>query len=77
MIDHPGIEKINRETLADAVSRIVQAVQPEQILLFGSQAWGQPTQDSELEETRAYQERVTKGQRIGETRGMAQAVSAS
>jgi hypothetical protein len=31
------------------VRRIVQAVHPEQILLFGSQAWGQPTADSDID----------------------------
>ena len=44
-----AIKKINREMLAEAVDRIVQAVNPEQILLFGSQAWGQPTQDSDID----------------------------
>ena len=35
--------------LDEAVRRIVQAVHPEQILLFGSQAWGQPTADSDID----------------------------
>ncbi|MBV5347963.1 nucleotidyltransferase domain-containing protein [Lamprocystis purpurea] len=35
--------------LDEAVRRIVQAVHPEQILLFGSQAWGQATADSDID----------------------------
>ncbi len=46
----PGaIKNNNRQMLAEAVERIVQAVNPEQILLFGSQAWGQPTPDSDID----------------------------
>lgn len=37
------------DALAEAVRRIVQAVHPEQILLFGSQAWGQPSAESDID----------------------------
>ncbi|WP_295403652.1 nucleotidyltransferase domain-containing protein [uncultured Thiocystis sp.] len=37
------------DALAEAVNRIVQAVQPEQILLFGSHVWGQPNADSDID----------------------------
>lgn len=49
MIAPTVIDKFNRQMLAEAVERIVQAVNPEQILLFGSQAWGQPTLDSDID----------------------------
>lgn len=37
------------DSLGEAVRRIVQAVHPEQILLYGSQVWGQPTADSDID----------------------------
>ena len=42
-------KKFNPQMLTEAVERIVQAVNPEKILLFGSQAWGQPTPDSDID----------------------------
>ncbi|MGB5830369.1 MAG: nucleotidyltransferase domain-containing protein [Thiohalocapsa sp.] len=43
------MKEINHELLAEAVHRIVQAVHPEQILLFGSQVWGHPTDESDID----------------------------
>ncbi|TCT19297.1 nucleotidyltransferase domain-containing protein [Thiobaca trueperi] len=43
------MQNIDSDLLAEAVRRIVQAVEPEQILLFGSQAWGHPTEDSDID----------------------------
>jgi predicted nucleotidyltransferase len=43
------MDRISAELLDEAVRRIVQAVHPEQILLFGSQAWGHPTADSDID----------------------------
>lgn len=37
------------DALAELVKRIVQAVQPEQILLFGSHVWGQPNAESDID----------------------------
>ncbi len=37
------------ETLPEAVQRIVQALQPEKIILFGSYAYGTPTPDSDVD----------------------------
>lgn len=43
------MKNIDPDWLAVAVERIVQAVHPERILLFGSQAWGQPTDESDID----------------------------
>jgi predicted nucleotidyltransferase len=43
------MEKVSSDALAEVVHRIIQAVHPEQILLFGSQAWGQPNEDSDID----------------------------
>ncbi|WP_295392685.1 nucleotidyltransferase domain-containing protein [uncultured Thiodictyon sp.] len=43
------MDTISPELLDEAVRRIVHAVHPEQILLFGSQAWGHPTADSDID----------------------------
>lgn len=37
------------ELLGDIVNRLVEEFQPEQIILFGSHAWGTPTEDSDLD----------------------------
>ncbi|MGD0090276.1 MAG: nucleotidyltransferase domain-containing protein [Planctomycetota bacterium] len=37
------------ELLAEVVRRLVAAFQPEQIILFGSYAWGTPTEDSDVD----------------------------
>ena len=38
-----------QETLSEATQRLVTEFQPEQIWLFGSHAWGEPGQDSDLD----------------------------
>lgn len=43
------MENVSSDALAEVVNRIIQAVHPEQILLFGSQAWGQPDEDSDID----------------------------
>lgn len=47
----PGAMMVNvsSDALSDVVDRIIQAVHPEQILLYGSQAWGQPNEDSDID----------------------------
>jgi len=37
------------ETLPAAVERIVEALHPEKVVLFGSYAYGQPTSDSDVD----------------------------
>lgn len=41
--------ELSPEMLQEVTRRIVSAVHPEQIVLFGSHAWGQPTEDSDLD----------------------------
>ncbi len=43
------MDMIPADALDEIVHRIVQAVHPEQILLFGSQAWGQPNEESDID----------------------------
>lgn len=40
---------IDPKLLNEAVLRLVRAMEPEQILLFGSRAWGHPTKDSDID----------------------------
>lgn len=40
---------LNQDDLAIVTRRIVEAVHPEKIILFGSHAWGQPTKDSDVD----------------------------
>jgi len=44
-----GCERPISETLPQAVRRIARALQPEQIILFGSYAGGTPTPDSDVD----------------------------
>lgn len=37
------------EQLGDARKRLIEALHPERIILFGSQAWGSPDDDSDLD----------------------------
>ena len=41
--------EIDSEILQEATRRIVSAVNPERIMLFGSHAWGQPNEDSDID----------------------------
>jgi predicted nucleotidyltransferase len=40
---------ISRKTINDFITRIVDDVKPERIVLFGSYAYGKPTSDSDLD----------------------------
>lgn len=44
-----GCERPVSETLPEAVRRIAQALRPEKIILFGSYAYGSPTEDSDVD----------------------------
>ena len=41
--------KIDEALLSEMTSRLVKTFQPEQIILFGSYAWGTPTEDSDVD----------------------------
>ena len=43
------VTKVNKKLLQEIVDRIVEAVNPEKIILFGSYAYGHPTRDSDLD----------------------------
>jgi predicted nucleotidyltransferase len=40
---------ITQETIAEVTRRLVKLYQPSKIYLFGSYAWGSPTEDSDLD----------------------------
>ena len=40
---------VNETTLSEISRRLVAAYSPEQIVLFGSHAWGEPTVDSDVD----------------------------
>ncbi|MBA7517102.1 hypothetical protein ES705_09152 [subsurface metagenome] len=43
------IEKVDKYLIDDITRRIVKAVAPEKIILFGSHAYGKPSKDSDLD----------------------------
>lgn len=43
------MKNLKQEDLDVITQRIVAAVRPEKIILFGSHAWGQPTEDSDID----------------------------
>lgn len=43
------IEQFSPELIQGMVRRLVMAMQPEQIILFGSYAYGKPTEDSDVD----------------------------
>ena len=43
------IKKVNEDLINDIVERIVEVVNPEKIILFGSYACGKPTKDNDLD----------------------------
>jgi len=43
------VEKVDEEFLKEVVKRIVSAVDPEKIILFGSYAYGMPKKESDLD----------------------------
>ncbi len=40
---------ITEQQIAEVAQRIAQTFKPEQVILFGSYAWGQPTPDSDID----------------------------
>ncbi|HEV8712925.1 MAG TPA: nucleotidyltransferase domain-containing protein [Candidatus Binatia bacterium] len=43
------MKTVSRELLAEMTRRLVAEFQPEQIILFGSHAWGTPNEDSDVD----------------------------
>ena len=43
------VEKVDEEFLKEVVKRIISAVDPEKIILFGSHAYGKPKKGSDLD----------------------------
>jgi len=43
------MKAVEPSLLAEAVRRLVEEFQPEQVILFGSHAWGQPGEDSDVD----------------------------
>ena len=43
------MKEISPEILREIANRIVAAVHPEKIVLFGSHVWGRPTEDSDID----------------------------
>jgi len=43
------VERVDEEFLKEVVKRIVSAVDPEKIILFGSYAYGMPKKESDLD----------------------------
>jgi len=43
------MKQLKQEDLDVITQRIVAAVHPEKIILFGSHAWGQPSEDSDID----------------------------
>lgn len=43
------MKEISAEVLEEVTCRIVEAVHPEKIVLFGSHVWGRPTDDSDID----------------------------
>jgi uncharacterized protein len=40
---------MNDDQLQEIIQRLVATFQPEQVILFGSHAWGSPTPDSDVD----------------------------
>ncbi len=43
------MKKISKTEIQDAVNRLVEAYQPIKVYLFGSYAWGEPHEESDLD----------------------------
>lgn len=43
------VKQLDRELIEEVVRRIVRSVDPEKIILFGSYAYGEPHEDSDLD----------------------------
>jgi predicted nucleotidyltransferase len=48
-VQPPGFAPVTEETMAEIVGRIVAALQPEKIILFGSYVHGAPSGDSDVD----------------------------
>ncbi|MGF1615675.1 MAG: nucleotidyltransferase domain-containing protein [Gammaproteobacteria bacterium] len=48
-IPEPPMQQLSTKMLEQMTERIVNAIHPERILLFGSHAWGRPTEDSDID----------------------------
>lgn len=48
-IHPPGFAPVTDEALTGIVNKLVKALHPEQIILFGSFAYGEPTVDSDVD----------------------------
>ena len=48
-IQPPGFTPVTEEALAAIVHRIVAVLHPEKIILFGSHAYGRPSDDSDVD----------------------------
>ena len=43
------MKAVSQDLIEEVTRRLVSEVHPEQIILFGSHAWGEPTEDSDLD----------------------------
>jgi predicted nucleotidyltransferase len=43
------VEMLSQQILEEVTRRIVDAIHPERIILFGSHAWGLPSEDSDID----------------------------
>ena len=43
------MQSLSSELLDEIVNRLVQRLHPEQVILFGSHAYGEPTEDSDID----------------------------
>jgi predicted nucleotidyltransferase len=48
-VQPPGFTPVTEEVLAEIVHRIVTALHPEKIVLFGSYAYGRPSENSDVD----------------------------
>ena len=58
--------QLNDSILADITQRLVAALNPQQILLFGSHAWGHPTDDSDADLLVVVEESDEPGYRLAQ-----------
>ena len=48
-VQPPGFAPVTREALNKVIHQIVEGVQPEKVILFGSYGYGSPTNDSDVD----------------------------
>jgi predicted nucleotidyltransferase len=48
-VQPPGFAPVTEEALTEIVRRLVKALQPEKVILFGSYAYGRPSNDSDVD----------------------------